>query len=74
MAFLLRWLTDYDFLRADPRRVTWFAFAGTAVLFAIEHHLWFAGLVAGIAFNLLYMWTRKYLGTHRRPRSSRTPA
>jgi len=57
-SFLMRWIADHDFLHVDPRRVTWFAFTATAVLFAIEHHLWLAGLVAGIAFNLLYMWTR----------------
>jgi CAAX prenyl protease-like protein len=57
-SFLMRWVTDHNFSRVDPRRVTWFAFTATAVLFAVEHHLWLAGLVAGVAFNLLYMWTR----------------
>lgn len=57
-SFLMRWLTDHDFSRLDPRRVTWFAFTATAVLFAVEHHLWLAGLIAGLAFNLLYTWTR----------------
>jgi CAAX prenyl protease-like protein len=57
-SFLMRWIVDHDFLRVDPRRVTRFAFTATAVLFAIEHHLWLAGLVAGVAFNALYMWTR----------------
>jgi CAAX prenyl protease-like protein len=57
-SFLMRWITDHDFLRVDPRRITLFAFTATTVLFAIEHHLWLAGLVAGVAFNLLYMWTR----------------
>jgi len=57
-SFLMRWITDHNFSRVDPRHVSLFAFAATAVLFAVEHHLWLAGLVAGITFNLLYMWTR----------------
>src|SRR4029079_1907421 len=57
-SFLMRWITDHNFSRVDPRHVSLFAFAATAVLFAVEHRLWLAGLVAGTTFNLLYMWTR----------------
>lgn len=57
-AFLLRWLTRPDFLQVDPASVGLKAFAITAVLFAVEHNLWLAGLVAGIAYNLLYVRSR----------------
>lgn len=57
-SFLMRWLTRHDFQQVDPRTIRSFAFWATALLFAAEHHLWLAGLLAGIAFNALYMWTR----------------
>jgi CAAX prenyl protease-like protein len=53
-SFLLRWLDRRDFVTADPRRASPPAFALTAVLFASEHSLWFAGLVAGLVYNCLY--------------------
>ncbi len=56
-SFLLRWLDARDFVAADPRRASPLAFALTAVLFASEHSLWFAGLVAGLLYNWLYKST-----------------
>lgn len=56
-SFLLRWLESRDFLRVEPRRVSAQAFIVTALLFAAEHNLWFAGLIAGLAYNLLYLRT-----------------
>jgi len=56
-SFLLRWLDARDFGAADPRRASPRAFALTAVLFASEHSLWFAGLVAGLLYNWLYTRT-----------------
>src|SRR5438874_2109065 len=53
----LRWLDARDFAAADPRRASPRAFALTAVLFASEHSLWFAGLVAGLLYNWLYKST-----------------
>jgi CAAX prenyl protease-like protein len=54
-SFLMRWLTTQEFLSVDPRCVTPLAFWTTAGLFAVEHHLWLAGLVAGIVFSALYV-------------------
>jgi CAAX prenyl protease-like protein len=31
------------------------AFVITTALFAIEHNRWFAGVVAGVVYNVLYM-------------------
>lgn len=56
-SFLLRWLDSRDFLTAEPRRVSFRAFALTAVLFASEHSLWFAGLIAGMTYNWVYART-----------------
>jgi len=56
-SFLLRWLDARDFIAADPRRASPRALALTAVLFASEHSLWFAGLVAGLLYNWLYKRT-----------------
>lgn len=57
-SFLLRWITDARFERLDPRAVGVKAFVVTAVLFGVEHNLWLAGVVAGVAYGGLYMYTR----------------
>lgn len=54
-SFLLRWLESADFLHVAPARIGIRALVITALLFGIEHQLWFAGIVAGIAYSLLYM-------------------
>jgi CAAX prenyl protease-like protein len=53
-SFIMRWLDRPDFMAADPMHVDRRAFFVTALLFAVEHHLWLAGLLAGIAFGWLY--------------------
>lgn len=57
-SFIMRWLDRPDFLAADPMLVDRRAFFVTALLFAVEHHLWLAGLFAGIAFGWLYKQCR----------------
>jgi len=54
-SFLLRWIDKRDFLAADPRRASVLAIAATSLLFAAEHSLWLAGLVAGAAYTSLYV-------------------
>ena len=54
-SFLMRWLTHPDFLTVNPAQVGLKAFCITAILFAVAHSLWLAGLFAGIVYNLLYM-------------------
>lgn len=56
--FLLRWLGARDFLRVDPAKVTRTAFLMVAVLFALEHHRWVVGLVAGVLYGGFYVRTR----------------
>lgn len=61
-SFLMRWVQDPKFTTVDPRSVGWKAILVSAALFGAEHHLWFAGIVAGVAYALLYrrtgsLWT-----------------
>lgn len=57
-SFLLRWLENPDFLAVEPARVGLRSVAITAVLFGFEHNLWLAGIVAGLAYALLYLRLR----------------
>jgi CAAX prenyl protease-like protein len=58
-SFLMRWLDHQDFLNVDPARISLRALAISSVLFAVEHSLWLAGLLAGLAYGWLYMRYRK---------------
>lgn len=54
-SFLLRWLDQRNFLSLRPARVSLRAVTISVLLFGIEHNLWLAGIIAGIAYTLLYM-------------------
>ena len=54
-SLVLRWIDRHDFQSLAPREVGWRAFAITTALFALEHDRWFAGALAGAAYNWLYM-------------------
>lgn len=56
-SFVMRWITQHDFLSLPPRQVTPVAFAIATALFAVEHDQWFAGAIAGIVYSGLYMWS-----------------
>lgn len=56
-SFIMRWLHHRDFLTVSPAQISRNAMLITVALFAVEHHLWLAGLCAGLAYNLLYMRT-----------------
>lgn len=58
-SFLMRWMERSDFLMLDPARIGFKAFVIPCLLFGFEHTLWLAGIVAGIAYGLLYVWHRK---------------
>lgn len=57
-SFLMRWIENPKFLSVDPANTGWMAIVITAALFAVEHTLWFAGLIAGFAYNFLYRKSR----------------
>jgi hypothetical protein len=56
--FLIRWLVSADFRSVRLGTFTWYSFLATSVLFAVEHDRWLPGLMAGVAYNLLYYRTR----------------
>lgn len=56
-SFIMRWLAAPNFLEVNPRAVGATPIVVASVLFATEHHLWLAGLLAGLAYGWLYMRT-----------------
>ena len=54
-SFVMRWIDKKNFLTISPENVSRYAFVASAVLFALEHHLWLAGLVAGLVYGALYI-------------------
>lgn len=54
-SFLMRWLEKGEFLEVGPKQVSVRSLFIVSLVFALEHHLWLAGLVAGLAYGLLYM-------------------
>ena len=57
-SFLLRYLQGDNFLQIEIGRFTWFSCLATVVLFGLEHHLFYAGLMAGLFYNLLLYRTK----------------
>jgi len=56
--FLYRWMQGSPFLKIDLGRFEWKMFAVIAVLFAIEHNEWLAGILCGLLFGWLVIRTR----------------
>jgi CAAX prenyl protease-like protein len=57
-SFIMRWLERQSFSEVDPAVVGWKALVISSAVFAVEHHLWFAGLLAGLAYGWIYIRTR----------------
>lgn len=57
-SFLMRWIEKSRFTAVDPATVGMRALLISSAIFAVEHHLWFAGLLAGLAYGELYRRTR----------------
>ena len=57
-SFLLRYLVDPDFETVPLGRFSWGSFLVAAVLFGLEHHFFFAGIIAGAIFSLVLYKTR----------------
>lgn len=53
-SFLLRWIDTTDFRRHAPALTSGRALLISAVLFGVEHNLWLAGILAGLAYAQLY--------------------
>ncbi|EGB14424.1 CAAX prenyl protease-related protein [Pseudodesulfovibrio mercurii] len=56
-SFLARYLVDKNFTAVRHGTFTVFTFTATAILFGLEHNLWLAGILAGVAYNYIYMRT-----------------
>jgi hypothetical protein len=54
-SFIMRWLKNQSFLSVRPRDVGAVALLLSSVFFALEHHQWLAGLLAGLAYAWIYM-------------------
>ena len=57
-SFLLRYLIDNDFTRVAVGRFSLLSFAAVSLLFGLEHHYLFAGIMAGMIFNATCYATR----------------
>lgn len=53
-SYLMRRIDGADFMAVLPAHATTYAIALSSVLFAVEHQLWFAGLLAGLVYAWLY--------------------
>jgi CAAX prenyl protease-like protein len=53
-SFLARWIDRAGFLEHLPQRISMRAIALSSIVFAVEHTLWVAGLLAGIVYAALY--------------------
>ena len=58
-SFLLRWLKHPKFIEVSPAQVGLRALLISSVMFGVEHALWLAGIVAGLAYSWLYMKSKK---------------
>jgi len=56
-SFLMRWIDNPDFLAVSPAQASARAIIVSSLLFASEHQLWLAGLIAGLVYGLLYVRT-----------------
>ena len=54
-SFIMRWLDKKDFISLSPHTISTFAIIASSGLFALEHHLWLAGFIAGICYAMLYI-------------------
>ena len=60
-SFIIRYIIDNDFLKVPLGAFTWTSFIVASLFFGLEHHLWLAGIVAGVVYTLLLYRTKKLL-------------
>jgi uncharacterized protein len=58
-SFLIRYLISSKFESVALGTFTVFSCAATVVLFGLEHDLWFAGIMAGVAYTGLLYYTKR---------------
>jgi len=57
-SFILRYIISPDFTSVRIGAFTLSSFIISSVLFGLEHHLWLAGIAAGVLYNLLLYRTK----------------
>ena len=57
-SFILRYFINSDFTALKLGTFSWSSFLISSLLFGLEHHLWLAGIMAGLLYNLLLYCTR----------------
>ncbi len=60
-SFVLRYIVNPKFENVPLGKFTWMSFIVTSILFGLEHNLWLAGIMAGVAYTLLFYYTRSLL-------------
>lgn len=58
-SFIIRYLVSPQFTSVRLGTFTPLSFIATGVLFGLEHHLWLAGIMAGMVYNLLLYRTHR---------------
>lgn len=53
-SFVMRWVDRTDFPALAPAAASLRSLAVSSLLFGLEHHLWLAGVLAGLAYGELY--------------------
>lgn len=57
-SFLMRWIDNPDFEQVDPSEVSPKAMLLSTLVFMLAHTQWLGAVVAGLAYALLYRYTR----------------
>lgn len=57
-SFLMRWIDNPNFEQVDPAEVSPKAVVLSTLVFMLAHTQWLAAIVAGLAYALLYRYTR----------------
>lgn len=57
-SFLIRYIEDSDFEKISIGHFSWAPFLITVVLFGMEHHFFFAGMMAGAVYSVILYRTR----------------
>jgi len=60
-SYLIRYLVASDIEKVAIGTFTWFSFLATIVLFGLEHHFIFAGMMAGVIYNFILYKTRSLM-------------
>lgn len=57
-SFLMRWIDNPDFDKVDPAQASPKAIVLSTLVFMLAHTQWLGAIVAGLAYALLYRYTR----------------